>query len=95
MISMNHHGLEVNVCHRIGKSHTSIKERVDNAVSQGRLEDVEQIRNGSVAAQSVSDDVEESSELAGVFARLQSSSKKSRKGQKSQCRDTPFLCFAT
>jgi tRNA A37 N6-isopentenylltransferase MiaA len=25
--------------------HNSIKERVDNAVAQGRMEDVEQIRN--------------------------------------------------
>jgi hypothetical protein len=39
--------------------HTSIKERVDNAVAHGRMEDVEPIRNGSVAAQSVSGDVED------------------------------------
>ena len=39
--------------------HTSIKERVDNAVAQGRMEDVEQIRNGSVAAQAVSGDIED------------------------------------
>jgi hypothetical protein len=49
--------------------HTSIKERVDNAVSQGRMEDVEQIRNGSVAAQAVSGDIEDSLWLVPIEDR--------------------------
>ncbi len=39
--------------------HTSIKERIDNVVAQGRLRDVEAIRNGSVQAQKVSEGIEE------------------------------------
>jgi len=39
--------------------HTSIKERVDHVISQGRLQDVAEIRNGSVAAQKVSEGVEQ------------------------------------
>ena len=38
--------------------HTSIKERVDHAKSKGRMCDVEEIRNGSVAASKVSGKVE-------------------------------------
>jgi hypothetical protein len=49
--------------------HTSIKERVDNAVAQGRMEDVEQIRNGSVAAQAVSGDIEDSLWLVPIEDR--------------------------
>jgi hypothetical protein len=49
--------------------HTSIKERVDNAVVQGRMEDVEQIRNGSVAAQAVSGDIEDSLWLVPIEDR--------------------------
>jgi hypothetical protein len=49
--------------------HTSIKERVDNAVAQGRMEDVEQIRNGSVAAQAVSGGVEDSLWLVPIEDR--------------------------
>jgi hypothetical protein len=49
--------------------HTSIKERVDNAVVQGRMEDVEQIRNGSVAAQTVSGDIEDSLWLVPIEDR--------------------------
>ncbi|MCY3011209.1 MAG: hypothetical protein NTY42_15490 [Planctomycetota bacterium] len=63
--------------------HTSIKERVDNAVVQGRMEDVEQIRNGrvaaqSVAAQSVSGEVEDSLWLVPIEDRQRHGS--SRKG---------------
>jgi hypothetical protein len=58
--------------------HTSIKERVDNAVVQGRMEDVEQIRNGSVAAQSVSGEVEDSLWLVPFEDRKRHGS--SRKG---------------
>jgi hypothetical protein len=49
--------------------HTSIKERVDNAVALGRMEDVEQIRNGSVAAQAVSGDIEDSLWLVPIEDR--------------------------
>jgi hypothetical protein len=38
--------------------HTSIKERVDHVVAAGKLENVEAIRKGSVAAQQVSEGVE-------------------------------------
>ncbi|MCY3010830.1 MAG: hypothetical protein NTY42_13395 [Planctomycetota bacterium] len=58
--------------------HTSIKERVDNAVVQGRMEDVEQIRNGSVAAQSVSGEVEDSLWLVPIEDRQRHGS--SRRG---------------
>ena len=38
--------------------HTSIKERVEHAKAEGRIADVSEIRNGSVAATAVSDGVE-------------------------------------
>ena len=40
--------------------HTSIKERVEHLIAQGRLQDVAQIRTGSVAAQRVSEGIEQS-----------------------------------
>jgi hypothetical protein len=39
--------------------HTSIKERVDHVIAAGKLDNVEAIRNGSVAAQQVSEGVED------------------------------------
>jgi hypothetical protein len=39
--------------------YTSIKERVEHLIAQGRLHDVAQIRNGSVAAQRVSEGIEQ------------------------------------
>jgi hypothetical protein len=39
--------------------YTSIKERVEHLIAQGRLHDVSQIRNGSVAAQRVSEGIEQ------------------------------------
>ena len=38
--------------------HTSIKERVDHVKATGRIADVSEIRNGSVAATKVSDGLE-------------------------------------
>jgi hypothetical protein len=49
--------------------HSSIKERVTNDVAQGRMEDVEQIRNGNVAAQAVSGDIEDSLWLVPIEDR--------------------------
>ncbi|MFO0011378.1 MAG: hypothetical protein ACK553_01415, partial [Planctomycetota bacterium] len=40
--------------------HTSIKERVEHLIAQGRLQDIAQIRTGSVAAQRVSEGIEQS-----------------------------------
>ncbi len=40
--------------------HTSIKERVEHVIAAGKLENVEAIRNGSIAAQQVSEGIEDS-----------------------------------
>ena len=56
--------------------HTSIKERVDNVVSKGRLRDVESIRNGSVRAQKVSEGVEEDHWLIPIEDRRRHGAKR-------------------
>jgi len=49
--------------------HTSIQERVEHAIAQGRLQDVQQIRNGSVAAQQVSEGLEDDHWLVPIEDR--------------------------
>jgi hypothetical protein len=46
--------------------HTSIKERVEHMIAQGRLQDVAQIRTGSVAAQRISEGIEQSHWLVPI-----------------------------
>ncbi len=38
--------------------HTSIKERIEHMIAQGRMQEVAQIRTGSVAAQRISEGIE-------------------------------------
>lgn len=49
--------------------HTSIKERVEHVISEGRLQDVAEIRNGSVAAQKVSEGIEQDHWLVPIEDR--------------------------
>jgi len=48
---------------------TSIKERAEHLIAQGRLQDVAQIRNGSVAAQRVSEGIEQDHWLVPIEDR--------------------------
>jgi len=48
---------------------TSIKERVENLIAQGRLKDIAQIRNGSVAAQRVSEGIDQDHWLVPIEDR--------------------------
>lgn len=48
---------------------TSIKERVDNVITKGRLSDVAEIRNGSVAASKVSEGIEDNHWLIPIEDR--------------------------
>jgi hypothetical protein len=56
--------------------HTSIKERVEHVIAQGRLQDVQQIRNGSVAAQQVSEGLEDNHWLVPIEERRSQGSKR-------------------
>ena len=49
--------------------HTSIRERVEHLVAEGRLQDVQQIRNGSVPAQQVSEGLEDNHWLIPIEDR--------------------------
>ena len=62
--------------------HTSIKERVEHVVAAGRLQDVQQIRSGSVVAQQVSEGLEDDLWLVPIEDRRQQSAK--REGIKSR-----------
>jgi REP element-mobilizing transposase RayT len=55
---------------------TSIKERVENIIAQGRLQDVSEIRNGSVAAQNVSEGIEEEHWLVPIEDRRSQGAKR-------------------
>ena len=56
--------------------HTSIKERVDHLLAEGRLKDVQQIRNGSVPAQQVSEGLEDDFWLIPIENRKQQGAKR-------------------
>jgi hypothetical protein len=56
--------------------YTSIKERVQHIIDQGRLHDVSQIRNGSVAAQRVSEGIDQDHWLVPIEDKRSQGSKR-------------------
>jgi len=63
--------------------HTSIKERVEHVVAEGRLQDVQQIRCGSVSAQQVSEGLEDNHWLVPIEDRRAQGA--NREGIKAGC----------
>lgn len=63
--------------------HTSIHDRVEHVVASGRLSDVQEIRNGSVAPQQVSEDLEDNHWLIPIEDRRAQGAR--REGIRSGC----------